>query len=103
MRSPGLLEKCGPDRHNRIPENRKVFKEFAERNGWDVVLPEWSLTIFPKHPTLDGDAVSERAMHAGIVVTPGRFFGDKNRVRISFTTDPVNFRRLLGKLEEVLN
>ncbi len=101
-RTPGLLHKCGPDRLIRLVGNRQVLAETAARNGWDVVLPDWSLVVYLKHPTLSGDEVSARGRSAGLLITPGKYFGDSSRIRMALTADTDTFSQLLRKLEEAL-
>lgn len=102
MNDPVILEQCGLQRHNRLTANRATMQRVATKYHWDVVLPETSLTVFVKHPQWDSETLVVKARSHGILVTPGRFFGYNDRVRIAFTSEPETFERLLNRLAEVL-
>lgn len=50
---------------------------------------------FPAHRSAGGDAVAEAAWDAGVLVVPGRFFGDPDRFRIAAAAEPAVTQRSL--------
>jgi aspartate/methionine/tyrosine aminotransferase len=52
---------------------------------------------------VDGNRVSEAAWEEGVLVVPGRFFGDERAVRISLGGDPAAMADALGAFGRVLD
>jgi aspartate/methionine/tyrosine aminotransferase len=63
---------------------------------------EGSSFAFVGHEAMDGDAFARRAEQAGVLVVPGRFFGDSTRVRISLGRGRDDARAALTTLSDVL-
>lgn len=57
---------------------------------------------FVGHDSFDGDEFATRAEQAGVLVVPGRFFGDSSKVRISLGRGRDDATAALATLSEVL-
>ncbi|WP_224335736.1 pyridoxal phosphate-dependent aminotransferase [Haloprofundus halobius] len=66
-------------------------------------VPEDSSYAFLSHESADGDAVSEAAWDAGILVVPGRFFDDASSFRLSLGRAPDEVDAGLDALGAVLD
>lgn len=80
-----------------IEGNRAIYREFAERVGFDV--PPYGTVVFPRV----GERVSERLLQDfSTRVVPGRFFGAPEHVRIGLVGEPGALREGLRRLEACL-
>ncbi|MFB6360222.1 MAG: pyridoxal phosphate-dependent aminotransferase [Halobacteriales archaeon] len=58
---------------------------------------------FPEHAHHEGDAIVEAAWESGVLVVPGRFFGDPPRFRIAAAHEPAATERSLRAFGRVLD
>ncbi|MGC8505269.1 MAG: pyridoxal phosphate-dependent aminotransferase [Thermoplasmata archaeon] len=84
---------------NLILENRKIMSAFLENAG--TTDPERRLnstTVFMRYRGREDSITlaSRLFQQTGILVTPGKYFGEDHAFRIGYTTDP-------GKLAEALD
>jgi len=88
-----------PDRDKIIETTRQMYQrrrdafiEAAAQKGWNVTPPRGSMFIWAKVPGCEDDMafVEFCIKEAGVVVTPGRAFGEKGRgyVRIALVREP---------------
>ena len=67
-----------------------------------MVKPAGGLVCFPRLPGIDGDQLAEICSQEGIQITPGRFFGAPEHVRIGFGIPPEQLQPALEALGRVL-
>lgn len=87
-----------------LRENAAALRAFVDRRG-DVsgTVFEGNTFAFLDAEGFDGDEVTAAAWEQGVLVAPGRFFGDPRRVRISLGRDPESTRSALAALGGVLD
>jgi len=77
------------DAREHCRRNHELLAEFlAERDDLSGPVPPGSPFALLEHDRADGEAVSEAAWDAGVLVVPGRFFGADDGVRVSLGRDP---------------
>ncbi len=76
-----------------------IMGPWLERNGFDCAVPAGGLVCFPRVPS---PTFAERALEAGVNLTPGHFFGAESHVRIGFGMDPAQLSNALQLLESVI-
>lgn len=87
-----------------LAENASLLAEFvAARDDVRGEVPEGSTFAFLAHETADGDAVAAAAEEEGVLVVPGRFFGDPERVRVSLGRTPQEMDAALRALAVALD
>ncbi|MFC3476263.1 pyridoxal phosphate-dependent aminotransferase [Halobacterium litoreum] len=86
-----------------IAENHALLAEFVDaRDDVDGVVPEGSTYAFLDPANVDGDELAAAAWEEGVLVVPGRFFDDPERVRVSLGRDPDQMAAALDALGAVL-
>lgn len=89
---------------HRVSENASLLQAFSTgRSDLRGTIPEGSTYGFLGHETADGDRVVEAAEEAGILVVPGRFFGDPDRFRLSVSDAPDEMGVALDQFGDVLD
>jgi aspartate/methionine/tyrosine aminotransferase len=87
-------------------ERRDAFIEAAAQKGWKVTPPMGSMFIWAKVPECDDDMafVEFCIKEAGVVVTPGRAFGEKGRgyVRIALVRETETLAEAATRIAEAL-
>lgn len=91
--------------HKRTAANADPLAAFlAEHDALTGPVPEGAPYGFVSVADADGDAVTGAAWEAGVLVVPGRFFGDRERVRVSLGGPPdsatAGLRALAGALPQ---
>ena len=103
-----------------LPLRRRASQEGPERGdvaiaGTSLVLEigvaelaDVATVVVPRleefaHDLLDGDELTERALDAGVLVVPGRFFGMREGVRVSLGRAPDDCRAALEAFGRVLD
>lgn len=87
-----------------LAENAALLAEFADAR--DDVSGEVSAGCpfaFLAHESADGDEVAAAAEDAGVLVVPGRFFGERDRFRVSLGRAPGEMDRALRALAGALD
>lgn len=74
-----------------------------ERPDLEGAIHEPCPFAFSAHVSADGDRVAEAAWDAGILVVPGRFFGDSDRFRLAAAGKPAVTTRSLEAFGAVLD
>lgn len=88
----------------RVSENASLLQEFSRgRSDLRGSIPEGSTYGFLGYEMADGDRVVEAAEEAGILVVPGRFFGDPDRFRLSVSGAPDEMQAALEQFGDVLD
>ncbi len=88
----------------RAAENAALLEKFLqERPDLSGAVEGPCPIAFPSHTDRDGDAVAETAWESGILVVPGRFFGDRRRFRIAAAYEPAATERSLRAFGAVLD
>jgi aspartate/methionine/tyrosine aminotransferase len=88
----------------RLATNSETLRSFVrERDDLDGFVAPGSTVAFLEHRSADGDAVVEAALEAGILVVPGRFFGDDAGFRISVAREPDSVTAALDAFRTVLD
>ncbi|MBC8261607.1 MAG: pyridoxal phosphate-dependent aminotransferase [Planctomycetia bacterium] len=83
-----------------------IFSDWLQQQDLAVIPPDGGLTCFPEVPkeiARDGDHFRELCMEQGLNVTPGRFFGASQHVRIGFGLEEAQLKPALDILAKVLN
>ena len=85
-------------------EGWKVFSRWLEQYSIELVAPAGGLVCFPRVPIagLDGDQFQRRCLEHGVNLTPGRFFGASDHVRIAFGLAKEPLQEALEALGEVI-
>lgn len=66
-----------------LRENHSLLSSFVEENpSIEGKVHDGCTFSYVEHRELDGDELSERCWENGILVIPGRFFGDRNKIRL---------------------
>jgi aspartate/methionine/tyrosine aminotransferase len=80
---------------------REVLLPWLEGFPLEVVPPAGGLTFFPRVPQssfADGDAFQRAALSVGVNITPGRFFGAPDHVRLGCALPPERLRDAVSRL-----
>ena len=95
------------DRGRKISrQGWSIFSKWLETHDLPVIEPSGGLTCFPRIPAevaRDGDDFREKCMERDLNLTPGRFFGEPNHVRIGFGTPEKELKAALEILGEVID
>ena len=86
-----------------LARNYAHLTAFADRNDLSGRPFRGSSFAYLAHESADGDEVATAAMDAGVLVVPGRFFGDRERFRICVCQPTPTVEQGLAALEAVLN
>ncbi|MFB6253242.1 MAG: pyridoxal phosphate-dependent aminotransferase [Halobacteriaceae archaeon] len=90
--------------YDLIRQNSAILSDFvAQRSDIAGFVPENNTFCFVKCTTMDGDQLVNKAWEQGILLVPGRFFEDSDRIRISLGRSPENSEAALTALSEVLD
>jgi len=87
-----------------LRESAAALREFVDRRG-DVsgTVFQGNSYAFLDVEGFDGDEVAAAAWEGGVLVAPGRFFGDPRRVRISLGRDPESTQTALAGFGGILD
>jgi aspartate/methionine/tyrosine aminotransferase len=83
----------------------EVIGPWLARASLDAVEPAAGLVCFPRVPRAlfaDGDAFRAAAIAEGVGVTPGRFFGAPEHVRIGWGLEPERLREATRRLDRAI-
>lgn len=98
------LDRIVEGSRERVAANASRLDAFVEtRPDLHGPVAEGSTFGFPGHESADGDAVTAAASEAGILVVPGRFFGDRSRFRLSLSDSPAAMDAALDRFGAVLD
>ncbi|MGB9965963.1 pyridoxal phosphate-dependent aminotransferase [Halobacterium hubeiense] len=87
-----------------LAENTELFESFlAERDDLTGFLAEGSTFAFLEPDNVDADDLAAAAWDEGVLVVPGRFFGDPDRIRVSLGRNPSEVAPALDALGGVLD
>lgn len=87
-----------------LRQKNDLLSAFAtDRDDLSGAIAEDHVFAFFNHADTDGDAVADAAFDEGVLVYPGRFFGDSNRFRVSLGYDLAQCRDGLAALGEALS
>ncbi len=87
-----------------LAENTELFEAFlAERADVEGFLAEGSTFAFLNPVNVDGNELAAAAWEEGVLVVPGRFFGEEERVRVSLGRNPSEVAPALDALGAVLD
>jgi len=88
----------------RVAVNHDLLADFvADRDDVDgPVFPDATYAFLDPHG-VDGSTVAEAALKRDLLVVPGRFFEDEDRIRVSLGCDPERMRAALKVLDETLD
>ncbi|MFC7096096.1 pyridoxal phosphate-dependent aminotransferase [Halobaculum marinum] len=92
------------DARDHCRENHDLLRTFLdERDDLAGRVDPGSPFGYVEHERADGDAVSQAAWEAGVLVVPGRFFGLDEGVRVSLGRDPEDCAAALDAFSAVLD
>lgn len=104
MRALHAADDLAADAREQLVENHRLLAEFvAARNDLSGTVRDGAPFAFLDPSNADGDALATAAEEAGILLVPGRFFEDDQRVRVSVTCPPEDAAAALGVLGEILD
>jgi len=83
-------------------EGWQLFSSWLEGQPLEVVKPAGGLVCFARLPGVDGDQLTAICAEQGVQITPGRFFGAPQQVRIGFGIPPEQLQPALDALGRVL-
>lgn len=87
-----------------LSENTRLLTEFvSNRDDVQGVVEPDSTFAFLDPQGISGDVLAEAAWEEGVLVVPGRFFDDPDRVRVSLGRDPATVEAGLEALGVVLD
>jgi aspartate/methionine/tyrosine aminotransferase len=87
-----------------VEENADLLREFLdERDDVEGFLASGSPFAFLDPVNATGDEVAEAAWEEGVLVVPGRFFDDEDRIRVSLGRTPAETEPGLDALGAVLD
>jgi aspartate/methionine/tyrosine aminotransferase len=93
----------------RIAENRAALATFHERRAYrfEAALPERGILYYPRwrgegSRIASAEDLCRRALEAGIVLVPGRFFRRDEHIRIAVGGPPLEVRTALEAFDEFL-
>jgi len=86
-----------------IAENHALLSSFVDaHDAVDAVVPDGSTYAFLDVDGVDGDELTTAAWDEGVLVAPGRFFDDRERVRVSLGRTPDHSAAALDALGGVI-
>ncbi|MEE6210371.1 pyridoxal phosphate-dependent aminotransferase [Salarchaeum sp. III] len=87
-----------------LAENAELLSSFVtERDDLSGTVAPGSTFAFLDPANADGNALAERAWENGLLVVPGRFFGDAECVRVSLGLAPNEMAAALDTFGDVLD
>jgi aspartate/methionine/tyrosine aminotransferase len=87
-----------------VAENSALITSFLDaRDDVEGCIPEGSTFAFLDPEHVDGDELAAAAWDEGVLVVPGRFFDDSERVRVSLGRSPESCSAALDTLGAVLD
>ena len=87
-----------------VATNADLLASFVEnREDVEGVLAPGSTFAFLDPVNVDGDELTETAWEEGVLVVPGRFLGDEERIRVSLGRSPDHVAAGLDALADVLD
>jgi aspartate/methionine/tyrosine aminotransferase len=90
--------------HALVEENAQLLREFLDRrDDVDGFLAADSPFAFLEPVNATGDEVADAAWEEGVLVIPGRFFDDEDRIRVSLGRTPAETEPGLDALGAVLD
>lgn len=84
----------------------EIMRDWLQHQAIEVVEPAGGLVCFPRVPEhlgTDGDGFQKLCIEQGVNLTPGRFFGARDHVRIGFGLAPDQLRPALEALGRVIS
>lgn len=88
---------------DRIRENTTLLSTFlAETDGMTGPVHPGSTFAFPAVEGVSGHRVSEVARGADLLIVPGRFFEDRERIRLSLSGPPAEMRSAIDQFRDLL-
>lgn len=88
----------------RIETNAGQLADFvADRNDLFGIVDSGCTLAFLGHERADGDTVAAAAEEVGVLVIPGRFFGEPERFRISVARNPDTVAAALNAFGDALD
>ncbi len=86
------------------PNLRSIHRFFADERRLDAYVPAGGNVVFPRlPPSVDSDRLANRLLRRySTLVVPGRFFGTRRHVRISFGCAPRLLERGLANISRAL-
>ena len=89
---------------DRVAANHDLLADFvADRDDVDgPVFPDATYAFLDPHGA-DGTTVAEAALKRDLLVVPGRFFEDDDRIRVSLGRDPERMRAALDVFGDTLD
>ncbi|MXR40874.1 aminotransferase class I/II-fold pyridoxal phosphate-dependent enzyme [Halobaculum sp. WSA2] len=98
------LDDLVADARDHCRRNHELLAGFlADRDDLGGSVEPGSPFAYLEHERADGDAVSEAAWDAGVLVVPGRFFGMREGVRVSLGRAPDDCEAALEAFGRVLD
>ena len=86
-----------------VAENHALLASFVDaHDAVDAVVPEGATYAFLDVDGVDGDELATAAWDEGVLVAPGRFFDERERVRVSLGRTPDHSAAALDALGGVL-
>ena len=91
------------ERRKVFGEKRSLFTEFFDRAGLDYLPTDAGFYLWISAPGGDDEAYAMRLMEEGIVVAPGRSFGEggEGYVRVALVPGLEECRRAIGRWEKL--
>ncbi|WP_227260024.1 pyridoxal phosphate-dependent aminotransferase [Salarchaeum japonicum] len=104
MRAFHNRERLAERSRTLLGENAELLAEFvSSRDDLAGSVAPGSTFAFLDPANADGNALAERAWENGLLVVPGRFFGDSERVRVSLGLAPNEMAAALDTFGDVLD
>ena len=104
MRALHNADRLAGERRELVAENSALLASFLDaRDDVDGFVPEGSTFAFLDPEHADGDELAAAAWDEGVLVVPGRFFDDPERVRLSLGRTPGPGAAALDALGAVLD
>jgi len=102
MRALYGAEALAERKRDLLAANARLLAEFVEASpAVSGTVPSGSSFAFLGHELVDGDELVTAAGDEGVLVVPGRFFGDPQRVRVSLGHAPEEMETALATLAAV--
>jgi len=104
MRAFHNLDELAERARGLLAENHALLASFLDAHDGEVggVVPDGSTYAFLDPAGVDGDELTAAAWDDGVLVAPGRFFDDADRVRVSLGRTPDHSAAALDALAGVL-
>lgn len=103
MRAFHNLDELTERARGLLAENHALLASFLDaHDDVDGVVPDGSTYAFLDPAGVDGDELTAAAWDEGVLVVPGRFFDDTDRVRVSLGRTPDHSAAALDALAGVL-